>query len=228
MATESDDNSLIDFEENNLDLNESLSDLSDLSETEEPQKTLENHPKAAQQPIQEQEEKNKKLEEAKQYLKKQRKKGVCYIARIPRFMNITQLKLYFERFKPGRVYLTPESDKSRKERLKNGGNRSRLYIDGWIEFMDKRVAKLVAVNFNGRQVGGKKKSQCYEDIWMIRYLPKFKWENLLERIEYDKRVRAKEFSQKVAEAKKKHDFFLGKLVKAKKVRALMRRKVSNQ
>ena len=38
-------------------------------------------------------------------------------------------------------------------------------------------------------IGGKKGSFFYDDIWNIKYLPKFKWENLTEKLEYDKKVR---------------------------------------
>jgi ESF2/ABP1 family protein len=37
-----------------------------------------------------------------------------------------------------------------------------------VEFEDKRVAKAVAATLNGQQIGGKKRSAYYYDIWNVR------------------------------------------------------------
>ena len=39
---------------------------------------------------------------------------------------------------------------------------------------------------NGQQIGGKKRHNLFfDDIWVIKYLPKFKWHNLTEKLAYD-------------------------------------------
>lgn len=64
------------------------------------------------------------------------------------------------------------------------------YSEGWVEFADKKEAKLCAVALNGQKIGGKKRHNLfYDDIWTIRYLPKFKWQNLTEKLAYDQKVR---------------------------------------
>jgi hypothetical protein len=42
------------------------------------------------------------------------------------------------------------------------------FTEGWVEFEDKRVAKAVAASLNGQQIGGKKRSAYYYDIWNVR------------------------------------------------------------
>lgn len=51
-----------------------------------------------------------------------------------------------------------------------------------MEFEDKRVAKRVASLLNNNIVGGKKASYYHDDIWNVKYLPKFRWTHLSEKI----------------------------------------------
>ena len=54
--------------------------------------------------------------------------------------------------------------------------------EGWVEFCDKHVAKTVALMLNNRPVGGKKRSYYHDDIWNIKYLSKFMWTHITEKI----------------------------------------------
>ena len=64
------------------------------------------------------------------------------------------------------------------------------YEEGWVEFTDKRDAKMCAIALNGTQIGGKKRHNLYhDDIWSVKYLAKFKWHNLTEKVSYDQKVR---------------------------------------
>ncbi len=69
-----------------------------------------------------------------------------------------------------------------KRRRKFGGNKKRHFTEGWVEFADRRVAKFVASALNNAPVGGKKKSFYHDDLWNIKYLSKFKWTHLTEKI----------------------------------------------
>ena len=140
-------------------------------------------------------------------------------------MNVAKIREYFCKFCVERIYLTPDSRAVTNKDSKKKESKRRLYKDGWIEFKDKRVARMVAENFNGMQVGGKKGNYNYYDTWNIRYLPKFKWDNLTERIEYDRRVRAADFSQKLSQARKEHDFIVGNIEKAKTTKEILKRQV---
>ena len=86
--------------------------------------------------------------------------------------------------------MEPEQESVRRNRKKSGGNHKLRYIEGWVEFTDKKDAKMCALALNGNQIGGKKRHNLFhDDIWAIRYLPKFKWSNLTEKLAYDQKVR---------------------------------------
>lgn len=70
----------------------------------------------------------------------------------------------------------------RKRRKKFGGNKKQNYTEGWVEFKNKSVAKKVALMLNNTQVGGKKRSYHHDDIWNIKYLSKFTWTHITEKI----------------------------------------------
>ena len=104
------------------------------------------------------------------------KRGVVYLSRIPPFMKPLKIRQYFSQFgKIDRVYLTPEAtnptatchfshacrtlaqdERVRLKRKRMGGNKRQKFIDGWVEFCDKKIAKRVALNLNGEPIGGAK------------------------------------------------------------------------
>lgn len=65
-------------------------------------------------------------------------------------------------------------------RKKYTKNRRMNFIEGWVEFKDKKVAKALAEHLNMKNIGGKRQSKYYHDMWNIKYLPKFKWHHLTE------------------------------------------------
>lgn len=72
-------------------------------------------------------------------------------------------------------------DSVRKRRVKFGGNKKRNFTEGWVEFADRRVAKAIAMALNNVPIGGKKRNYYHDDIWNIKYLPKFRWTHLAEK-----------------------------------------------
>lgn len=121
------------------------------------------------------------MEEVKQ------KKGVCYLSRVPPFMNADKLRMLLDpRFELGKIYLEPEAEHITNTRRKTGGNRKVNFIEGWIEFLSKKEAKLAALALNGQLIGGKKRNNKYhDDTWNIKYLKGFKWHHLTEKLAYD-------------------------------------------
>ena len=77
---------------------------------------------------------------------------------------------------------------------------------------------------NGQQMGGKRRSAHYYDLWNIKYLPKFKWDHLTEEINYQKAVREQRLATEVAAAKRERDFYLSRVDKAKAVESIIERK----
>lgn len=115
-----------------------------------------------------------------------------------------------------------ERSKSAQSRAKS--SRKTKFVEGWIEFKDKRVASLVAISFNGKKVGGKKGSYNYDDTWNMKYIPKFKWDDLKEKIDDERNTKKDRLKLKITQAKREHDFFVGKLEKSKVIREVLKRK----
>ena len=51
--------------------------------------------------------------------------------------------------------------------------KGRMFSEGWIEFENKKIAKTVASKLNNAQIGGKKKSRWYDEIWNLKYLHRY-------------------------------------------------------
>ena len=71
------------------------------------------------------------------------KPGIVYFAKIPPYVTPQQMRALLGRYGAvGRVYLTPESEDVRRARRKRGGSARRNFTDGWVEFDDRRVARV--------------------------------------------------------------------------------------
>eukprot|EP00890_Picochlorum_soloecismus_P006833 jgi/Picsp_1/975/NSC_04459-R1_protein len=152
----------------------------------------------------------------KRIIEKAEKRGIVYKPQKLRHL----LEQYGE---VGRVYLAPEDPLVRKKRKKMGGNSGRNFTEGWIEFEDKKDAKMVAQLLNGQPMGGKKRSSHYYDLWCIKYLPKFKWDHLTEELNYQRAVQDQKMAAEVAAAKRDRDFYLSRVDRAKAVESIIER-----
>ncbi|KAJ3116032.1 RNA-binding ATPase activator esf2 [Phlyctochytrium bullatum] len=151
--------------------------------------------------------------------------GVCYISRVPPFMKPRKLRQLLEQFaKIGRIYLAPEDPKITARRKKYRGNKRINYTEGWVEFEDKKVARNTASFLNGRNIGGKKGSRYYDDLWSIKYLPRFKWHHLTDQIAYERAVRDQKLRAEMAAAKRENKAYLRNVAKAKMIEAIEKRK----
>jgi hypothetical protein len=112
------------------------------------------------------------------------KTGVVYLSRIPPRLTPQKIRQLLAPFGSPvlRVFLAPESTEEYTRRTKAGGSKRKRFTEGWIEFEDKKVAKRVAENLNAERIGQKKGDFLYDDLWCLKYLPKFKWHHLTEQI----------------------------------------------
>ena len=145
-------------------------------------------PKKAQGPIN-----MKKLSSFKDKLERT---GVVYMSRVPPYMKAQKIRhLLSDYGEIGRIYLTPEDPAIRKKRKAMGGNKKQVwcargrwdwacgasvaagfdiwaclqsFVDGWIEFADKRIAKSVAKTLNCQPIGGKATSFWAADLWTLK------------------------------------------------------------
>ena len=84
-----------------------------------------------------------------------------------------------------------------------------------MEFLDKKIAKRIALTLNNQQVGGKRRSRCYEEIWNIKYLHRFKWGHLNEKLAYERAVHQQRLRTEITQAKKETSFFVQNVEKQK-------------
>ncbi|KAG0227370.1 RNA-binding ATPase activator esf2 [Actinomortierella wolfii] len=157
------------------------------------------------------------------------KTGIVYISRIPPFMKPVKIRHLLSRFgEIGRVYLAPEDPKVAARRKKYGGNKKQNFTEGWVEFKDKAVAKTVAKTLNTTIIGGKKNSHYHDDIWNIKYLPKFKWNHLTERIAYENASRAQRLQAEISQAKRENKAILANIEKSKMIQSIEEKKAAKR
>lgn len=81
--------------------------------------------------------------------------------------------------------------------------------------MDKKIARQVATTLNTRNVGGKKRNRWYEELWNMKYLTKFKWGHLNERLAYERAVHNQRLRTEVAQAKREANHYVQNVEKRK-------------
>jgi ESF2/ABP1 family protein len=158
------------------------------------------------------------LKSIAKFQQKQDRTGVLYISRVPPFMKPEKIRhLLSKHGEVGRIFLTPEDPAIRKRRKAMGGNKRKSYVDGWVEFMNKRDAKIVAKSLNATAIGGKSTSFFSADLWNLKYLSGFKWKHLTEKIAYDNAVRRQKLQAEIAQAKREKDFYMERVEQHKRL-----------
>ena len=158
-----------------------------------------------------------------------KRRGVVFLGSIPPFMKPMKLRQLLNEFgETDRMYLAPEDPAKRAARKKSGGNTGKKFVEGWVEFKEKKRAKRAAAMLHGREVGGKRRSKHYYDLWNIKYLPKFTWDTLTEEMEYQKALREKKLRLEMDVAKKERDFYLARMDQAKALEAMKERRAKRR
>jgi len=98
--------------------------------------------------------------------------------------------------------------------------KNRIFTEGWVEFASKRVAREIATTLNNSQVGGKRRSPWYSDIWNIKYLPRFTWGLLNERLAYERAIHKSRLRTEVAIVKRETEHFARTVKQAKREKKL--------
>ncbi|GKV07839.1 hypothetical protein SLEP1_g19551 [Rubroshorea leprosula] len=158
--------------------------------------------------------KNKKKERLLKKAAEADNRGVCYLSRIPPHMDHVKLRQILSQYgEILRIYLTPSgrTPQVNGKRPSSGGSQEQEFSEGWVEFARKGIAKRVANMLNGEQIGGRKRSSFYYDLWNIKYLSKFKWDDLTEEIAYKSAIREQKLALEISAAKRERDFYLNKV-----------------
>ena len=147
-----------------------------------------------------------------------KKSGVLYVSRIPPFMKPHKLRTLLEPFGTiNRTYLAPEDPASHQRRVRAGGNKKKLFTEGWVEFVDKKDAKKAFELLNARTIGGKKGSYYRDDVWSLVYLKGFKWRDLTAQIEKENAERESRMRAEISKATRENLEFVRNVEQAKQL-----------
>jgi ESF2/ABP1 family protein len=152
---------------------------------------------------------------------KKDKSGVVYLSRVPPFMKPMVLRSLLAPYGAvGKIFLTPEPATSRTKRLRGGGTRRKLYLDGWVEFLRKKDARFVAENLNAQIMGGKKRGRWHDEVWNIKYLSGIKWNHLVETIANENAERAARLRVEIGRGRQENKAFLENLEMGKMIEGI--------
>ncbi|RVD86582.1 uncharacterized protein DFL_004850 [Arthrobotrys flagrans] len=147
-----------------------------------------------------------------------KKTGVLYLSRIPPYMSPPQIRHLLTPFGTiNRIFLSPEPPHIYQKRIKNGGNKKRQFTEGWVEFAKKKDAKWCAESLNAQQVGGKKGGWWYDDVWNLKYLSGFKWNDLTEQIANENAARQARLRAEISQATRENKTYIRNVERAKMV-----------
>ena len=116
----------------------------------------------------------------------------------------------------------PSSTNKKKQTL--AARSPKRFTEGWVEFEDKDDAKRVALALNGQPVGGKPRSHHRHDLWCLRYLSGFKWDDLTEEIAAQNAARESRLAAEASAAARERDFYLSKVDEARGREAMRKRR----
>lgn len=159
----------------------------------------------------------------------EKNRGIIYISRIPPKMQPHNIREIMSKFgEVDRIFLRPEDKSKHEQRIKMKGGNYIRYIDGWVEFKDKKIAKMVASSLNNTNIGGKKRHNAWrDDIWCIKYLSNFKWHNLTEHNRYLKSVRKTKLQARINQVQKENNFYLQQVEKANRTKTTKKSNTTN-
>ncbi|KAJ5624079.1 hypothetical protein N7510_000388 [Penicillium lagena] len=138
---------------------------------------------------------------------KKKKPGIIYLASLPPYLKPGALKAMLEArgFEPiTKTFLSPLVLSDSRKR----GNKRKMFTDGWVEFASKRTAKICAETLNATIVGGRKGGWYHDDIWNMKYLSGFKWDNLMEQQRRERAEREARTRMQDIRAQKEEKMFL--------------------
>ena len=153
---------------------------------------------------------------------KKHKPGIIYLSRLPPYLRPQTLRHLLSIHGPiTNLFLTPEPPATYHHRVHtHHGNKKRQYIDGWAEYKHKNHAKACVDALNGRTtteglgvggIGGRKggKGRWYrDDVWSLKYLSGFTWDDLMQSARGEEREREERVRVGVQREKRERQAFL--------------------
>lgn len=140
--------------------------------------------------------------------------GILYLGHIPPRFRPKHLRNLLSVYgEIGRIFLQPEDGQVRRRKKKSGLRRCD-FTEGWVEFRDKRVAKRVAASLHNTPMGTRKRQRFASDLWSMKYLHRFQWTHLSERLAYEQTVLQQRLRTEVSQAKRETNFYLNNVDKS--------------
>ncbi|XP_060788411.1 activator of basal transcription 1 isoform X2 [Neoarius graeffei] len=173
---------------------------------------------------QEEEEEQEDVSEGKKTKGRKCIPGIVYLGHIPpriRPKHVRNMLAVYGEI--GRVFLQSE-DHSIKRKKRKAGNRGSRYVEGWVEFRDKRVAKRVAASLHNTPMTNRKRSHFSSDLWCIKYLHRFQWCHLSERLAYEQSVYQQRMRTEISQAKRETNFYLASVEKSQTLDRLRKKR----
>uniref|UniRef100_A0A668TFY8 Activator of basal transcription 1 n=2 Tax=Oreochromis aureus TaxID=47969 RepID=A0A668TFY8_OREAU len=150
--------------------------------------------------------------------------GIIYLGHIPPRFRPKHLRNLLSVYgEIGRIFLQPE-DRQVRKRKKKAGLRRCDFTEGWVEFRDKRVAKKVAASLHNTPMGTRKRQRFSSDLWCMKYLHRFQWIHLSERLAYEQTVLNQRLRTEVSQAKRETNFYLNNVEKSARLDKLRKKR----
>ncbi|KYK59326.1 U3 snoRNP-associated protein Esf2 [Drechmeria coniospora] len=145
-----------------------------------------------------------------------KKSGVVFLSRVPPFMKPNKVRSLLQPYGTiNRIFLAPQDPTAHARRVRAGGNKKKLYTEGWVEFVRKKDAKAVCELLNARVIGGKKGSYYHDDLWNLLYLKGFKWHHLTDQIASENAERTSRMRAEISKATRENKDFVRNVERAK-------------
>ncbi|BGP39403.1 RNA-binding ATPase activator esf2 [Rhodotorula kratochvilovae] len=146
--------------------------------------------------------------------------GLVYLSRIPPGMGPGKVKHLLSAFGDvGRIYLARadagKEISAHKKHKQRERHQSHNFKEGWVEFLDKRIARSVAEMLNANPIGGKKSDRWHDDVWTMKYLPRFRWDQLSEQVALERATQTSLLRFHLTHSKTEQEAYLGAVERAR-------------
>ena len=171
---------------------------------------------------------------------KKKKEGVLYLSRVPPHMKPSALRSILSPFGDiTNLYLTPTPP---SQRSRQATSTRKSYSSGWVSFSRRSAAKNCVAALNGNTLvsaglargKGRKGGYYGDDVWNLRYLKGFGWDDLMEGVRREGREREEKVRMGIGREKRERNAFVeaverGKIARGKEEkRARKREKLDHQ
>jgi len=147
--------------------------------------------------------------------------GLIYISYLPPDLTPLFIRKIFEKYgEVGRIYL--QADEKQKKKIKAKYDRG-SFTEGWIEMGDKKLARRLAMTFNNTLITDGKNSKFSNYLWNLKYLPRFRWKNLTERIRYEREKKKQMMRVELSQAKRETSLYVKNVETSKKLESMKER-----